>query len=122
MNPFNEKRENPQAYDLSSYYYTSETPKRHMLGIVGGNNVSIIKGNQTDLESDLTGRNIPLTRCPQRQYQQQQTNSIKRNNIKGDINIDTTPINLNEYQMWAYPGIIAPLPLVNETCKRPEKY
>lgn len=123
-NSFNEKKENPQSYDLFPCYYTSCKPKRHMLGTVGGNEVSVIKGNQIDLESDLTGRNLPLTRCPEREYQKnsKSTNTIKRENIKGKLEIDTTLSNLKEYQMWAYPGIAMPLPMINETCKRPEKY
>ena len=61
-----EKKENPQAYDQSPFYYVSAKPGRNMLGIVGGNDASLIVGNQVDLESDLRRINIPNTFCPSR--------------------------------------------------------
>ena len=64
-----EKRENPQHYDELKSQEVHPSPHRHVLGLVGGNEVSVIKGNQVDLESDLRGINIPNTFCPSRQYQ-----------------------------------------------------
>jgi hypothetical protein len=29
---------------------------------------------------------------------------------------------LPAYQMWAYPGVTAPLPMKREVCVKPEKY
>ena len=76
------------------------TPKRHILGVVGGNEVSLPKGNMVDVESDLRGINIPNTFCPWRQYQQ----------------------HLPVYQMWGYPGMPAPVPMRSVVCNNPEKY
>ena len=50
-----EATENPQAYAQFHTVYSNPTPKRHELGLVGGNNVSQIAGNMIDLESDLRG-------------------------------------------------------------------
>lgn len=54
--------------------------KCHMqLGIVGGTSVSDIKGNLTDLESDLRGQTRPQTQsgqCPNKLYQPYSANQI----------------------------------------------
>jgi hypothetical protein len=119
-----EKKENPQHYDFLESTYINPEPKRHILGLVGGNEVSLIKGNMVDLESDLRGINIPNTFCPWRQYQPpiKGTNEIMRNNTKVELKIDTTPQHLSTYQMWAYPGVTAPVPMKRDTCFQPEKY
>ena len=48
-----EKKENPQVYDQFVSEYEHVKPKRHILGLIGGNDVYDIKGNRVDLESDL---------------------------------------------------------------------
>jgi hypothetical protein len=122
-----EKEENPQSYQQLPQKYINEAPKRHILGLVGGNEVSLIKGNMVDLESDLRGINIPNTFCPQRQYQAPQPSTAKqaeilRKNTKIDTQIDVRPQHLPEYQMWAYPATFTPQPIKSEVCKNPEKY
>lgn len=119
-----ESKENPQAYDYINTTFIHPDPKRHILGIVGGNEVSLIKGNMVDLESDLRGINLPNTFCPWRKYQppKQDAKEIKRSTYKGEVDIDVRPKHLPAYQMWAYPGMPAPLPLKNTVCKNPEKY
>ena len=119
-----EQKENPQNYELMSCYGENPKPAQHILGIVGGNEVSLIKGNMVDLESDLKGINLPNTFCPWRQYQppKQDAKEIKRSTYKGAVDIDIRAKHLPAYQMWAYPGMPAPLPLKNTVCKNPEKY
>lgn len=119
-----EKSENPQHYDDLTSQFVHPTPKRHILGIVGGNEVSLIKGNMVDLESDLRGINIPNTFAPWRQYQppQKGEKQIVRNNLKEHLKIDVQKNHLPVYQMMAYPAVIAPLPIVNQVCVKPEKY
>lgn len=119
-----EKSENPQHYDDLTSQFVHPTPKRHILGIVGGNEVSLIKGNMVDLESDLRGINIPNTFAPWRQYQppQKGEKQIVRNNLKENLKIDVQKNHLPVYQMMAYPAVIAPLPIVNQVCVKPEKY
>jgi len=123
----NERKENPQAYDFLPSQFVHIQPKRHMLGLVGGNEVSLIAGNMVDLESDLRGINIPNTFAPWRQYQAPTTASIEsgqiyRKNTKFDMAIDVRPQHLPAYQMWAYPGVQGPAPMVSEVCRQPEKY
>jgi hypothetical protein len=119
-----EKRENPQRYVYMVTEYISPAPKRHILGLVGGNEVSVAEGNLVDVESDLRGITIPNTFCPWRQYQPPKPNaiSIQRENVKTHLTINTAPQHLPVYQMWAYPGMPTPTPLRNEVCKNPEKY
>ena len=77
-----------------------------------------------DLESDLRGINIPNTFCPWRQYQPPPSSQkeIVRDNRKINLKIDVQKAHLPVYQMWAYPAVVAPEPIVNEVCVKPEKY
>ena len=59
--PF-EAKEMPQYYDQFTSAFVHKTPRAHTLGLVGGNDVSLIKGNMVDLESDLRGITRPNTR------------------------------------------------------------
>jgi len=118
-----EKKENPQHYDDLTSQYVNPRPQRHILGIVGGNEVSLIKGNMVDLESDLRGINIPNTFAPWRQYQPpQQKKEIVRDNTKISLTIDIQKAHLPAYQMMGYPAVVAPYPIVNQVCVKPEKY
>ena len=119
-----EKKENPQSYDQRREYVQHVKAARHMLGLVGGNEVSIIQGSMVDLESDLQGITRPATHCPKREHKPPAAGAtqIERKNTKGTLVIDTTPLKLPAYQMWAYPAVIGPEPLEKESCARPEKY
>ena len=119
-----ESKENPQKYNYLVTEYISPNPKRHILGLVGGNEVSVAEGNVVDVESDLRGINLPNTFAPWRKYQPPPKNQreIKRDNVKIKLDIDVTPMHLPAYQMWAYPAVIGPQPIVTEVCVRPEKY
>lgn len=119
-----ETKENPQRYDQLASQERHPEPRRHVLGLVGGNEVSRIRGLQVDLESDLRRIHYPLTFAPWRQYQppQRGQTELKRSNVKGDVAIDVRKDHLPAYQMWAYPSVVAPAPMVNEVCVRPEKY
>jgi len=116
--------ENTQLYDQSKYAYISAHPKRHILGIVGGNEASLVKGNVTDVESDLTWRTRPLTRCDPFKHSPVGENDvqIKRQNRKYDLTMDISKNNLPAYQMWAYPTVMAPTPMKNDPCLQPHKY
>lgn len=116
-----EKKDNPQHYDYLTSQLVNPVPQRHILGLIGGNEVSLIKGNMVDLESDLRGINIPNTFCPWKQYHPQK-DEIVRDNRKISLKINVEKAHLPAYQMWAYPGVVAPEPMVNQVCTNPEKY
>jgi hypothetical protein len=121
--PF-EKQENPQAYEQFAFAYVSPKPARAILGLVGGNEVSLINGNRVDLESDLRGITRPNTDCPAREHQPPRKNDtlIQRKNPKNNITVNITPRHLPTIQPWAYTAVAAPLPMVKETCGAPHKY
>lgn len=120
----NEGEENPQSYEQGIYAYQHVKAARHIVGLVGGNEVSGIKGNRVDLESDLRGITRPLTRGNSRQHQplHLKTSEIKRGNAKYNLDINIQPDHLKSYQMWAYPVVLAPQPFKKEACKNPEKF
>jgi hypothetical protein len=95
---------------------------RHILGLVGGNEVSRIAGNQADLESDLLGITRPNTWSTARKHLPPNGYVISRDNPKISLKVDTQPVHLPAYQQWAYPSVVGPEPLHKETCHRPEKY
>jgi hypothetical protein len=118
-----EKSENPQTYYRSLVEYQNIKPKRHTLGLVGGNEVYEIKGNRVDLESDLLGITRPNTWGTSREHlPSNNSDIIERTNPKNNINIQAIPIARQEYQMWSYPGVYAPLPIIKENCMPKNKY
>ncbi len=114
--------ENPQSYDQLSAFVRHVKEAQHVLGVVGGNEVARAAGNIADVESDLLGITRPNTDCATRKHLPPAGYKIERANPKINIKIDATPVPLKTYQMWAYPSVLAPLPLAKETCNRPEKY
>jgi hypothetical protein len=119
-----ERTENPQAYDIQPATQVHVAPKRHMLGMVGGNDVSVISGNVVDLESDLRGITRVNTFAPWRSYQPPAGDQavIRRSTPKGQVIIDTRLKHLPAMQAWGYATVHAPDPIVQEVCSRPEKY
>ena len=57
------------AYVLDPSKYENCNKCRMELGIIGGTNVSHIKGNLVDLETDLRGTTRLASKCPTRKYQ-----------------------------------------------------
>lgn len=113
-----------QNYSINENNLATPPAKRHILGIVGGNDVSRMAGNPQDIESDLRNLTRPLTNCPGREYKPmiQGQDKLVINNRKTHLSIDMRPVHLPEYQMWAYPVTYAPLPLKKESCGSPQKY
>ncbi len=116
-----EKKDNPCSYVADINAYISPESRRHQLGLVGGNEVSTIKGNIIDLESDLRGITRINTHAPWNKYQPSTTSNIKVTNWKTDLTINTAPKHLVEYQSIAYPAVYAPKPIVTEVCREPHK-
>ena len=57
------------AYVLDPSKFENCNKCRMELGIIGGTNVSHIKGNLVDLETDLRGTTRMSSKCPARKYQ-----------------------------------------------------
>jgi hypothetical protein len=58
----------PLEYMLNPMQYENCNKCRIELGVVGGNNVSHVKGNLVDLESDLMGVTRKASLCPSRKF------------------------------------------------------
>jgi len=114
--------ENPQTY--SRFAAEAEHPKasRHILGLVGGNEVSLTRTNWPDVESDLKGITRPNSDSTERHHLPSTDPVVVRTNPKQTIRLDTTLQHLKPVQFWAYPSVIGPEPLVKETCGQPHKY
>jgi len=122
--PF-ESSENPQTYVDTPFAYVHKQAARHILGLVGGNEVSLPKGNSmVDVESDLRRLNFPLTKSPARQYQvpPEEQAIMKRKSTKGSVTIDVRQRHLPAIQMWPYAPTFSPVPMKVTQCGRPEKY
>jgi len=118
-----ERTENPQKYDQLPEFVQHVKERRHILGLVGGNEVSRAAGNAVDLESDLLGITRPNSYSTERHHlPKDESSTITRNNPKLNISINAKAVPLQSFQLWAYPGVVAPLPLEKETCSKPEKY
>ena len=98
---------------LDSSRFENDSKCRIAHGVVGGNDVSIIKGNMVDLESDLKGVTRLSSKCPTLHYMnpcpQGSMNSCQPSEvvIRGNPSnmgrvVDTQPLHLREGQMFRY--------------------
>ena len=118
-----EKKENPQNYTYLQCEFEHVKPKRHILGLVGGNEVYNIKGSRVDLESDLLGITRPNTWSTERKHlPTNNQDSIKRENPKNTLGVDAKPVPREEYQLWSYAEVNAPQPFKSEACAMPHKF
>ena len=118
-----EKDENPQVYDRNVSEYQHVKPKRHVLGLVSGNDAYEIKGNRVDLESDLYGITRPNTWGTSRKHlPSQTTDTIQRKNPKNKIAINATPVKREEFQLWSYAAVFAPPLFTKEPCTLKQKF
>ena len=108
--------------------FENYSKSRIEFGIVGGNDVSLIKGNMIDLESDLYGITRLQSKCPQLKYLspcptgnmnscQPQQIIIKGNPSNMGRVIDTTPMHLRSSQMFRYTPIPLPQGIQMPRCK-----
>lgn len=102
-------------------------PCRINFGIVGGNDVSIVKGNMVDLESDLFGQTRTQSKCPTLKYINPCPNGdmnscqprqivIRGNPSNQGRVVDTTPLHLRNCQMFRYTPVSLPQPYIMPRC------
>lgn len=116
------------SYVINPIKYESNKKCRMELGIVAGQDVSTIRGNMVDLESDLLGVTRPPTQrheCSSRLYQPTKGSQIKIQkrvpNQEAKV-IDITPVHLPCCQMFKYKKAPVPAPFVPESCVRPGSF
>ena len=108
-----QRREGTIQYLLNKIKYEHEQKCRHELGLVGGSNVSHIKGNLVDLESDLRGQTRNHSKCSLKKFKPIKNNTIEfisnENNKK--ITVDTNLVHLPNCQMIDYKSVATPFEL-----------
>ena len=101
------------SWVLDSSRFENCNKCRVEFGVVGGTNVSHIKGNLVDLETDLRGQTRRTTKCPTKLYQSPCPNGDMNNGKPGPIHIpgdasqtertiDTQMLHLPSCQMIRY--------------------
>ena len=116
------------SYILDPMRYEHCNKCRIELGTVGGTNVSHIKGNLVDLESDLRGTTRLQSKCPSLKYQSPcpkgDVNTCQPNKIvirgnpanQGRV-VDTQMQHLKPCQMVRYKPVPLPPPMEPVHCK-----
>lgn len=113
---------NQLSYTLDPLQYVNPNQCRMELGVVGGNNVSQIKGNIVDLESDLFGVTRKYSKCLSQKYKSTcattDLNNCRPDNIIIDgpgclqpREVDTTSIHLPSCNMFRYKPVPLPPPM-----------
>ena len=121
----------PLSYVLNPIKYENCNKCRMELGIVGGTNVSHIRGNLVDLENDLRGQTRSASLCPTKKYQPNCPNKIgdncqpekivvKSNGCNKEKTIDTRLVHLPPCQMIRYKPVPLPPPMKVDSCPAPE--
>lgn len=96
------------GYVLNINNYENAKPCRHQLGWTAGNNVSHIKGDVIDLESDLRNQTRYISKCCGSVYTPSDDGFIYNDKTTP---INTKPLHLNACQTIAYKSV--PLPYSN---------
>lgn len=134
------------GYTQISQKYYHPNASRNALGLVGGNEVSQASGNLVDIESDLRGTTRDLTNAPARKYQPsfplasgsgplsacnlapihsnpwpKQLVFTERSTGKVHT-VSTQPRHLATTQMFSYPGVPAPEPIVQDVHGYPWRF
>jgi len=115
------------AYMLNPLAHENKHKCRFELGLVGGNNVSITKGNIVDVESDLLGVTRKASLCPSRKFKNVCATSdvmdCQPDNIVIDgpgcntpREVDTSMVHLPKCNMFRYKPISLPRALDLPEC------
>jgi hypothetical protein len=96
---------------LDPLKYEHQNRCRMELGLVGGTNVSHVKGNLVDLENDLRGQNRPATNCAEYKFIPSNEVYVQGKEYIKPVNhpkVDTTMQHLPACQMIDYKSIPRP--------------
>tara|TARA_B110000208_G_scaffold192046_1_gene262198 strand:+ start:18818 stop:19246 length:429 start_codon:yes stop_codon:yes gene_type:complete len=108
-------------YLLNPMKYENCNKCRHEFGLVGGPNVSHIKGNLVDLENDLRGATRNISNCSATKYQPTKNNKITVNSDScgSKREVDTNLVHLTPCQMVRYPPMDLPSAPNYDHCPAP---
>ena len=112
----------PLEYILNPMKYENCQKCRHEFGLVGGTNVSHIKGNLVDLENDLRGQTRSNTKCPAKKYAPTEGSvlTVPSNRCNSSRQIDLTPVHLPPCQMLRFPPVPLPGAPNYDNCPAPK--
>ena len=97
---------------LDPVKYEHQNRCRMELGLVGGTNVSHVKGNLVDLENDLRGQNRPATNCAEYKFIPSEEDYVQGKEYIKPVThpkVDTTMQHLPTCQMIDYKSIQRPV-------------
>ena len=117
----------PLEYMLNPIRFENCNKCRMELGTVGGTNVSHIKGNLVDLETELRGTTRKASLCPSKKHQTTCVDGNLTNCATSQINIpsnsctqqrsiDTNMVQLPSCQMIRYKPVPLPRPMNINRC------
>jgi len=112
------------SYLLDPIKYEHCQKCRHELGLVGGTNVGVPKGNIVDLENELLGINRPSTQCPAYKYLPRSDEKVQGKEYIKPVQhpeIDTSMLHLRPCQMFNHPEVPQPPPVNVYTCPNPRR-
>lgn len=122
------------GYSMIPDKFSHPHPGRNALGLVGGNEVSLSSGNLVDIESEIYGITRSKTHVPAKQYRPscllgdnkcpsypESFRFTERSSGK-ERTISTKPLHLRTIQMFSYPGVPAPKPLVQNVYAAPWRF
>ena len=111
----------PLSYMLNPLKYENCNKCRIVKGLVGGTNVSNIRGDLVDLENDLRGQTRRLSQCSGKKYHPATGNKIVVQGSCGKKRvIDTNKVHLRPCQMIRYRPVPLPNPVVVDRCPGPQ--
>lgn len=93
------------SYILSPFRYEHKDKCRHQIGFIGGTNVSHVKGNLVDLDSELRGQTRIISKCQTNLYVPTEDGIIKNDKTQP---IDTAKLHLPACQSIMYRSVPAP--------------
>jgi hypothetical protein len=99
------------SYVLDPLKYEHCQKCRHEIGLVGGTNVGVTKGNLVDLENDLFGINRPNTQCPSYKFTPRSDDIVQGKEYIKPVRhpqVDTSLMHLRSCQMIDYKEVPYP--------------
>lgn len=109
------------SYVLDPIKYEHCQKCRHELGLLGGTNVGIPKGNIVDLENELFGINRPNTHCPSYKFLPREDSKVQGKEYIKPVQhpeVDVSMMQLRPCQMIDYKEVPQPPPMNLFSCPR----
>ena len=104
------------CYQMYVGKYDNENKCRVDFGIIGGNDVSLYKGNLVDLESDLKGQTRVSSLCPKYKFMPRCKQSCSSGLPSGPIDCRSELIDLPTCQMICYNPVVYANPPTGSVC------